>query len=218
VDWFTRSQRTRITQIRIGIPICLLLGAYMSVNSRVTDKVSWSRNVEISRSNSPLEFWLVILTVPAITVVGTCLAVRYRQYIWGGWGEELGITRHKVFQYLSLFSVLVVIYWICLSGFLKFFTEAPYGIGLGDLMRPIVKFCLVSVLPFAVLAYCDKTWRTSDAASICLGAWIVVCASFWPKYGDICPFAILLPFFLFILSALLAHSLGRFFTLESTAT
>jgi hypothetical protein len=190
----------------------------MSVSTPVTDKVSWSRNVEISRTNSPLEFWLVILTVPAITVFGTCLAVRYRQYIWEGWGEEFGITRHKVFQYLSLFSVLVVIYWICLAGFLKFFTQAPYGIGLGELMRPLVNFCLASALPFGVLAYSDKTWRSSDAASICLGAWIVVCASFWPKYGDICPMATLLPFFPFVLSALLAHTLGRFFNLEKTAS
>jgi hypothetical protein len=97
----------------------------VSVSSPVTDKVRWSRNVDISRANSPLEFWLVILTVPVITAFGTCLAIRYGQYIWASWGEELGITRHKVFQYLSLFSVLVVIYWICLSGFLKFFTQAP---------------------------------------------------------------------------------------------
>ncbi|MGA7287174.1 MAG: hypothetical protein WBX02_03690, partial [Terriglobales bacterium] len=81
--------------------------------------------------------------------------------------------------------------------------------GLGDLMRPLLKFCLLSALPFAVLAYRDQNWRSSDAAPVCVVAWIAVCAVFGPKYGTSCPMAFTLPFVPFILSALLAHTLAH---------
>ena len=91
--------------------------------------------------------------------------------------EELGITWHKVRQYLGLFCFLVVIYWSCLSSYVKFLlTEStiPGGFGFGDVMKPLVGTCLVSALAFGVLAYSDKTWRSGDAARVILGAGIVV--------------------------------------------
>jgi hypothetical protein len=154
----------------------------MSVSSPVTDKVRWSRNVDISGANLPLEFWLVILTVPVITVFGTCLAVRYRQYIWAIWGR--GAWDHPaqgipVSQSIFRSAGYLLDLPLGLSQVLHTSTAGNWT-RRSDVMRPLVNFCLVSALPFGVLAYSDKTWRSSDA-SICLGAWIVVCASFWPK-------------------------------------
>lgn len=125
------------------------------------------------------------------------------------WGA-IGIDRSKVFQYLGLFCVLVVIYSLCLSTFLKVVTASPDQAQLDALMGHIGKLCLVAALPFALLAYSDKTWRSSDAAPVSAAAWIAVCAGFSSKY-EICPFGVALPFFGFTLSALLAHMLGAFF-------
>jgi len=122
---------------------------------------------------------------------------------WGGFG----IDRRKVCQYLGLFCLLAIIYSICLSMFLKVVTASPDRAQLEALMRQIGKLCLVASLPFAVLAYSDKSWRSSDAAPVSAGAWIAVCAGFSSKY-TICPFAVALPFFGFTFCALLAHMAG----------
>jgi len=119
------------------------------------------------------------------------------------------ITQRKVFQYLGLFCVLAVIYAISLSIYIKFVSAAPVVNGLGDLMRPIVKVFPVSALPFAVLAYRDKTWRSSDAAHVCIGAWAAACWASSIRYGTSCGLVFLLPFIPFILSALLAHTLAH---------
>jgi hypothetical protein len=206
LDWYTSY---RIQILRIGIPITLLSGAFMSVNALASGTIRWSHDVDISRASAPLQFWSVVLGLVAINSAGIWLAVRYRKYIWGTW-EDLGINRHKIFQYVGLFSILVVFYSICLSNYLKFVSVAPDEIGLGDLVGPLVKFCVVASLPFGVLAFYDKTWHSSDAASVCLVAWIVVCAGFWPKYGEICPFGVALPFFPFVLFALIAHTAGTY--------
>ncbi len=58
---------------------------------------------------------------------------------------ELGITRRKILQYLSLFWVLWVIYSICLSSYYKFLMAEPAaGFGFGDVMKPLIGPCLIS--------------------------------------------------------------------------
>jgi presenilin-like A22 family membrane protease len=76
-----------------------------------------------------------------------------------------------------------------------------------SLFGPLAKLCLISALPFAVLAYSDKDWCSNDAAPVCLAAWITVCVglSFQCK---ICALGLVTVFFPFILSALLAHGFG----------
>ena len=124
--------------------------------------------------------------------------------------EELGLTRRKMIEYMGLFFVLLVIYSICLPSYLKFLDAAPARLGLGGFMSPLVKFCLVSVLPFGVLAYSDKTWRSSDAASVICGAWGVVYMGLSVQYKELCPMGLLIALIPFILTAQLAHIVGHF--------
>jgi len=80
-------------------------------------------------------------------------------------GAELGITSRKVSEYLGLFCFLLAIYCPCISHYVRFIVaEPPNGYRFGDLMKPLFGTCLISAFPFAVLAYRDKTWRSSDAA------------------------------------------------------
>jgi hypothetical protein len=125
--------------------------------------------------------------------------------------EELGITWHKVRQYLGLFCFLVVIYSLCLSSYVKFLsTEStiPGGFGFGDVMKPLVGTCLGSALPFGVLAYSDKTWRSGDAARVILGAGIVMYMGLSLQYKELCPMGVLLALPPFTLSAQIAHTIG----------
>jgi hypothetical protein len=125
--------------------------------------------------------------------------------------EELGITRHKVRQYLGLFCFLVVIYSLCLSSYVKFLsTEStvPGGFGFGDVMKPLVGTCLVSAMPFGLLAYSDQTWRSGDAARVILGAGIVVYMGLSLQYRELCPMGVLLGLVPFTLSAQIAHTIG----------
>jgi hypothetical protein len=125
--------------------------------------------------------------------------------------EELGITSHRVRQYLGLFCFLVVIYSLCLSSYVKFLsTEStiPGGFGFGDVMKPLLGTCLVSALPFGVLAYSDKTWRSGDAARVILGAGIVVYMGLSLQYEELCPMCVLLALPPFTLSAQTAHTVG----------
>jgi len=129
--------------------------------------------------------------------------------ILGGVVTERRISQRKVFQYLGLFSVLVFIYAISLSRYLKFILAAPAISGLGDLMRPLVTFCTLSAFPFAVVAYSDKSWRSSDAAPVCAAAWAMVAAAFMHKYHTDCVPLVAAPFVPFIASALVAHGAGH---------
>jgi hypothetical protein len=127
--------------------------------------------------------------------------------------EELGITRRKIFQYLDLFCVLFVIYLLCISNYIKFVVAADSAyrlLGLGDLMRPLYTSCLFSALPFGVLAYSDKNWRSGDAAAVICGAWTLVYVLLSFQYDKFCPMWVGIPLFPFILSALLAHTVGKF--------
>jgi presenilin-like A22 family membrane protease len=122
------------------------------------------------------------------------------EYIWG----VLEGGNRKIFQYLALFFFLVAIYAIYLAILL---TVIHAGTEPDSLFGPLTKLCLISALPFAVLAYSDKGWCSNDAAPVCLAAWITVCVglSFRCK---ICALGLAAVFFPFILSALLAHGFG----------
>jgi hypothetical protein len=123
---------------------------------------------------------------------------------------ELGITRRRVHQYVGLFCFLVFIYSISLPSFVKFLAaEPPGGYGLGDLMKPLAGYCLVLALPFGVMSYSDKSWRSSDAAGVIIGAWTVVYLGISAQHDKLCPMGMAIPLVPFILSAQIAHSIGR---------
>jgi hypothetical protein len=137
-------------------------------------------------------------------------AIANDEVIFARW-EELGISWHKIRQYLGLFCFLVVIYWLCLSSYIKFLsTEStiPGGFGFSDVMKPLVGTCFVSALPFGVLAYSDKTWRSGDAARVILWAGIAVYMGLSVQYKELCPMGVLLGLVPFTLSAQIAHTIG----------
>ena len=117
-----------------------------------------------------------------------------REYIVQTW--ESG--NRRVFQYLSLFSFLVVIYSIYLASHLR---VLHFG------ADSFPKLCFTSALPFAALAYSDETWCSNDAAPVCVAAWVAVCVvlSFLCK---VCALGVATVFFPFVASALLAHGFG----------
>ena len=77
-------------------------------------------------------------------------------------------------------------------------------------MKPRFGTCLISAFPFAVLAYLDKTWRSSDAAGVIIGAGMAVYIGLSFQYDRRCQYfvAVLLTLVPFILCALLAHPIG----------
>ena len=126
-------------------------------------------------------------------------------------GVELGITWRKLSQYLGLFCFLLVIYWLCISKYVKFIgAEPPSGYGFGDVMKPLIGTCLISAFPFGLLAYYDKTWRSSDAAGVIIAVWMAVDFGLSYEYRRTCEYfvAVLLALVLFILCAQLAHKVG----------
>jgi hypothetical protein len=125
---------------------------------------------------------------------------------------ELGITRRKVYQYLGVFCFLFVIYTICISSFVKFLAAEPArGFGFGELLQPLVGPSIVSALPIGVLAYSDKTWRSSDSARVIIGAWIAVYLGISAQHDKLCPMGVAIPLLPFILSAQIAHAVGTLF-------
>jgi hypothetical protein len=128
-----------------------------------------------------------------------------------GISEALGTTPRKLFEYLGLFCVLVVIYSICFSGYLKFVMKAPAVIEFSDLMKPLIKYCVASALPLAAVAYFDSTWRSSDAAPVCVAAWLVSCSGLSFLCGGFCPIGAIFPFVPFVVAALAAHAIGALF-------
>jgi hypothetical protein len=107
-------------------------------------------------------------------------------------------SERRPLQYLGLFCFLVVPYAIYL------------GMHLGALHTgsdQLARICFISALPFALLAYSDDAWSSSDAAPVCLAAWIAVCVAFSFKC-TVCVIGLAVTFFPFILSALLAHGFG----------
>jgi hypothetical protein len=88
--------------------------------------------------------------------------------------------------------------------------EPPNGYGFGDLMKPLFGTCLISAFTFAVLAYLDKTWRSSDAAGVIIGAGMAVYIGLSFQYDRRCQYfvAVLLTLVPSILCAQLAHIIG----------
>jgi hypothetical protein len=193
-------------RVLIGL-LMALTGGSLSAVSLVSGTIQVSRGAEqISRTNAPDEFWSLVLGCAALAVIGTCLTVvtlyRMDNEEITEMLEALGISRRRLYQYLSLFCILAVIYSIYLQGILQGSAKGNFG------GWPLAKFCLISALPFSVLAFSDKTWRSSDAAPVSLGAWAAVFLGFSFKYSDTCPMAAALLFLPLVLSALLAHVVG----------
>jgi hypothetical protein len=126
----------------------------------------------------------------------------------------LGINRSKVFQYLGLFCLLLVIYSIYLKGVIE---GRSVEVDLSDPMWSLAKFCCISALPFGVLACSDQPWRSSDAAPVSVAAWIVVFGALSLEYPGQCPFSAFLLFVPLVLSALLGHTVGTLFHRKTTA-
>jgi hypothetical protein len=126
-------------------------------------------------------------------------------------GVELGITWRKLSQYLGLFCFLLVIYWLCISMYVRFIdAEPPSGYGFGDLMKPLIGTCLISAFPFGLLPYGDKTWRSSDAAGVIIAVGMGVYKGLSFEYHRVCLYfvPVLLALVPFILCAQLAHKVG----------
>jgi len=123
-----------------------------------------------------------------------------REYIVQTW--ESG--NRRAYQYLGLFSFLVVIYAIYLATHLRLIHA---GAETDSFWGTLAKLCLISALPFAALAYSDETWCSNDAAPVCVAAWVAVCVglSFQCK---VCALGVATVFFPFVVSALLAHGFG----------
>jgi hypothetical protein len=204
-----------IIRIKIGLMLAFL-GGLMSAQSLASGVVSTERHgYVVSRVNAPLGFWFLVLCAVALAVFGTCLAaVALIKDSTDSDVAALGINQRKVFQYLGLFCVLVVIYSIYLKGVVK----GPEQVELSAFMWPLAKFCFISALPFGVLACSDQPWRSSDAAPVSVAAWVAVFGVFSLKYPDGCPFAAFLLFVPLVLSALLGHTVGEFCHQRNTAT
>jgi presenilin-like A22 family membrane protease len=115
-------------------------------------------------------------------------------YILEAW--EIG--ERKVLQCLGLFSFLAITYAIFLGMHLGVFHVES---------DQLARLCFISALPFTLLAFADRDWCSSDAAPVCVGAWVAVCVAFSFKCPT-CVIGLAVAFFPFILSALLAHGLG----------
>jgi hypothetical protein len=181
-------------------------GGFTSVQSLASGRVFSERNGHVlSRADAPLEFWFLVLSAVALAIFGTCLAVvplikdRTDSDV-----AALGINRNKIFMYLGLFCVLVVMYSIYLKGII----DGPDALEVRSPMWTLAKFCLISAVPFGVLACTDQPWRSSDAAPVAVAAWIAVFGAFLLKYPDGCPLAAVLLFVPLVLSALLGHTVG----------
>jgi hypothetical protein len=189
------------------------LGGLMSVQSLASGTVSSSRNgFVLSRARAPLEFWLLVLSASAFAVFGTCLAgVVLMKDPADSEVAALGIDRRKVFQYLGLFGVLVIIYSIYMKGIVG-------GPQLTSPVWSLAKFCCISALPFGLLACAAQSWRSSDAAPVSVAAWTAVFGGFLLMYPGGCPFAAFLLFVPLVLSALVGHTVGALFHHENRAT
>ena len=115
---------------------------------------------------------------------------------------DYGLTPRKILEYAGLFCLLAVIYTIYLYGILKEPDEL-------DLAR-VGRFCVISAVPFGVLAFFDASWRSRDAAPVALGAWVAVFLGFSEKYGGGCPPTAAFLFTPLVFSALVAHVMGAF--------
>jgi hypothetical protein len=117
--------------------------------------------------------------------------------------EKARLTR-RMYEAAGLFVVLVVVYAIYLQGLV----DAANAVVRPDLMRLLAKFCLISGVPFAVLAFADRDWESEHAAPIAFLAWGAAFWYFSQKYGAGCPAEFALFFIPLVISALAAHTIG----------
>jgi hypothetical protein len=154
----------------------------------------------LSPANAPLVYQSLVLSASALAVFGTCLAVVY--LIKDRANSDVAALGDKLFQYLGVFCVLVVIYSIYLKGIF----DGPPEVEIS--WWSLAKLCLVSGLPFGVLACSEQPWRSNDAASVCFLAWCLVFGGFELKYSFQCPAIWIVLFVPLVLSALLGHTVG----------
>jgi hypothetical protein len=192
-------------RIEMGLSVAFL-GGLTAVESLAAGTVSTAENwFVLSRAHAPLGFWFLVLSALAVAVFGTYLAgVDLMKDPPESEVAALGINRRKVFQYLGLFCGLVVIYSIYMKGIIEGRNEAEPS----DPVWSLARFCLISALPFGVLACVDQPWRSSDAAPVSVAAWMAVFYAFSLKYPGQCPFSAFLLFVPLVLSALLGHTVG----------
>jgi uncharacterized membrane protein len=215
-----------IKGIWLGL-LMALIGGSVAATSLATDAIGFGKGSLILRVEAPFQFWLLAGGALGLTVFGIWFLVSsvvllndgdYAELRMVGLQEEYGITQRKVLEYLGLFCVLTVVYAIYLQGIIHGVIEGRNEVqSLGPLMWPLLKFCVISALPFGALAFADETWRSSDAAPVALGAWMAVFAFFTSKYGEGCPSAAALLFLPLVFSALVAHALGALHYFRSRA-
>ena len=207
-----------VKRIWLGLFIALA-GGYLAatwlVSGSIRMRVVLGGAGLISRATAPFGFWLLTGGAMAAAGIGICLAVVSAsrldsradikddlQSMAVQMKEDHGLTQRKVLEYVGLFCILAVIYTMYLKGIL----DGPEELDLGRVGR----FCLISAVPFGVLAFFDASWRSRDAAPIALGAWAVVFESVSMKYGGGCPPSAAFFFTPLVFSALVAHRMGAF--------
>ena len=203
-----------IVKIKAGL-LAAFLGGALSVSTLAGLTLNANRQV-ISRGGAPFEFWSLVVGGALLAASGICVTgaslIRDRA---DSDVAALGIDGRKVFQYVGLFCVLAAIYSIYLRGAIEELFSDPGDGALKAFARQLFNVCLVSGVPFAILACADLSWRSADAAPVCVIAWIAVFVGFVVKYGDACPITSFLLFVPLVVSALAGHALGKLCNHES---
>jgi hypothetical protein len=199
------AEADAIARIKIGLGLTFL-GSVISAESLASGTVSIARNAFVlSRANTPLAFWFLVLGALAFAIFGAYLAlVDLMRDPPDSEVAALGFTRAKTFRYLGLFFILLIIYAIYFKGIIERRAEVEPS----DPMWSLAKVCLISAVPFGVLACSDEPWRSSDAAPVSVVAWITVFCLFLVRYPGQCPFSAFLLFVPLVLSALVGHTVG----------
>jgi hypothetical protein len=120
---------------------------------------------------------------------------------------SLGIDRRKMFQYLGLFFVVLIFALICISMYVRSITGPAYDAYVRAFFGRIFKLSLIAAIPFAMLAWFDQNWRSSDAAPVLAAAWSAAYAALSTKCR-ICMLGAGIPFVIFTFCALLGHMAG----------
>jgi hypothetical protein len=124
--------------------------------------------------------------------------------------ESIGVSPKKALEYLAMFVVLGVVYYCYLiHGWKQNASNPDQIITLSDVPGILLKYFVVTAWPFALVAGLDPTWRSKDAGNVLLAAYVAAYVFWYHQTG--CGFCLLAASFRttpFILSALIAHSLG----------
>jgi hypothetical protein len=120
---------------------------------------------------------------------------------------SLGIDRRKMSEYLGLFFVVLIFALICISMYVTSITGPADDAYIRAFYGRIFKLSLVGAVPFAMLAWFDQNWRSSDAAPVIAAAWSVAYAALSTKCR-ICLLGAGIPFVIFTFCGLLGHLAG----------